>query len=162
MHTGLLTSFSLGPIMPSATFPSPLNTFFFLLEYNCFTMLFQFLMYNKVNQLYMYIYEPPSPHPIPNPQGITGYLAKLPVLYNNFPLAILHIVVLYMSMLFSQFIPHFILLTPLLLPKHRKPNSAIQFIWRKPGFCVYLKISFNQDRMNQKACVWCWGDSRVG
>ena len=30
VHAGLLTSFSLGPIMPSATFPSPLNTFFFL------------------------------------------------------------------------------------------------------------------------------------
>ena len=27
-----------------------------LLEYNCFTMLCQFLLYNKVNQLYVYIY----------------------------------------------------------------------------------------------------------
>ena len=33
-----------------------------LLEYNCFTMLCQFLLYNKVNQLYVYIYLhiPPS------------------------------------------------------------------------------------------------------
>ena len=32
--------------------------FFFisLLEYNCFTMLCQFLLYNEVNQLYVYIY----------------------------------------------------------------------------------------------------------
>ena len=33
--------------------------FFFLtalLEYNCFTMLYYFLLYNKVNQLYIYIY----------------------------------------------------------------------------------------------------------
>ena len=32
--------------------------FFFtsLLEYNCFTMLCYFLLYNKVNQLYVYIY----------------------------------------------------------------------------------------------------------
>ena len=34
--------------------------FFFLLEYNCFTMLHQFLLYNKVNKLYVYIY--PLPH----------------------------------------------------------------------------------------------------
>ena len=27
-----------------------------LLEYNCFTMVCQFLLYNKVNQLYIYIY----------------------------------------------------------------------------------------------------------
>ena len=27
-----------------------------LLEYNCFTIVCQFLLYNKVNQLYMYIY----------------------------------------------------------------------------------------------------------
>ena len=33
-----------------------------LLEYKCFTMLCQFLLYNKVNQLYVYIYpiSPPS------------------------------------------------------------------------------------------------------
>ena len=32
-----------------------------LLEYNCFTMSCQFLLYNKVNQLYVYIYIPISP-----------------------------------------------------------------------------------------------------
>ena len=36
-----------------------------LLEYNCFTMLCQFLLYSEVNQLYVYIYsvplEPPTP-----------------------------------------------------------------------------------------------------
>ena len=39
---------------------------FFLLEYNCFTMLCSFLLYNKVNQLYVYIHPlPPDPffHP---------------------------------------------------------------------------------------------------
>ena len=36
-----------------------------LLEYNCFTMLCQFLLYNKVNQLYIYIYHliPSLSHP---------------------------------------------------------------------------------------------------
>ena len=52
--------------------------FFFLLEYNCFTMLCQFLLYNEVNQLYVYIYLhirslldlPPTPpsHPSRSPQ----------------------------------------------------------------------------------------------
>ena len=44
-----------------------------LLEYNCFTMVYQFLLYNKVNQLYVYIYpiSPPSsvslPPSLPHP-----------------------------------------------------------------------------------------------
>ena len=42
----------------------PQNFFFLtsLLEYNCFIVLCQFLLYNKVNQLYIYIYphDPPS------------------------------------------------------------------------------------------------------
>ena len=48
-----------------------------LLEYNCFTMVCQFLLYNKVNQLYIYIYPhissllhlPPSHPPYPTPLG---------------------------------------------------------------------------------------------
>ena len=55
-------------------------TWFFLtslLEYNCFTMVCQFLLYNKVNQLYIYIYPhissllrlPPSHPPYPTPLG---------------------------------------------------------------------------------------------
>ena len=53
---------------------SEMNIFFsfFLLEYNCFTMLCQFLLYTEVNQLYIYMYSfpvgPPSllpPHPTP-------------------------------------------------------------------------------------------------
>ena len=39
------------------------------LENNCSTMLYQFLLYNNVNQPYIYIYplpvEPPSPHSTP-------------------------------------------------------------------------------------------------
>ena len=48
-----------------------------LLEYNCFTMVYQFLLYNKVNQLYIYIcphispllHLPPSYPPYPTPLG---------------------------------------------------------------------------------------------
>ena len=54
------------------------NYFFIsLLEYNCFTMVRQFLLYNKGNQLYIYIYPhipsllrfPPSHPPYPIPLG---------------------------------------------------------------------------------------------
>ena len=54
----------------------------FLLEYNCFTMVCQFLLYNKVNQLYIYIYPhissllclSPSHPPYPTPLG--GHKAR--------------------------------------------------------------------------------------
>ena len=41
----------------------------FLIEFNCFTILFQFLLYNEVNQLFVYIYILPLgtsllPHPV--------------------------------------------------------------------------------------------------
>ena len=79
------------------------SSFFFftsLLEYNCFTMVCQFLLYNKVNQLYVYIYPhissllrlPPT-LPIPPLQVVTQHRADLPVLCGCFPLSILHLVV---------------------------------------------------------------------
>ena len=66
-----------------------------LLEYNCFTMVCQFLLYNKVNQLYVHIYAhipsllhlPPT-LPIPPHQVVTNHRADLPVLCSCFPLAI--------------------------------------------------------------------------
>ena len=72
--------------------------FFFLtslLEYNCFTMVCQSLLYNKVNQLYIYIYPlissllrlPPT-LPIPPLQVVTKHQADLPMLCGCFPLAI--------------------------------------------------------------------------
>ena len=58
-----------------------------LLEYNCFTVLCQFLLYNKVNQLYAYVYPrilsllhlPPTLL-IPPVQVVTKHRANLPVL----------------------------------------------------------------------------------
>ena len=66
-----------------------------LLEYNCFTVVCQFLLYNKVNQLYIYIYPhvssllrlPPT-LPIPPLYVVTKHRADLPVLCGCFPLAI--------------------------------------------------------------------------
>ena len=66
----------------------------FSLEYNCFAMLWPFLFYSEVNQLYVYLYPLPSrsflpvPHPHPTLQVITGHQAELPLLYSSFLLAI--------------------------------------------------------------------------
>ena len=74
-----------------------LNFFFLtsLLEYNCFKMVCQFLLQNKVKQLYIYIYPHspsllhlPSTLPIPPLQVDTKHRADLPVLCSCFPLAI--------------------------------------------------------------------------
>ena len=80
-----------------------------LLEYNCFTMLCQFLLYNKVSQLYVHIYSHiPSllrllpPLPIPPLQVVTKHRADLPGLCGCFPLAIYFTFgSVYMSVLFK-------------------------------------------------------------
>ena len=76
-------------------------------------MLCQFLLYNKVNQLYVYMY----PHissllhlrptlPIPPLQLVTKHRADLPVLCSCFPLAIYFTFgSVYMSVLLSHFVP---------------------------------------------------------
>ena len=84
-----------------------------LLEYNCFTMLCYFLLYNKMNQLYVYIYphissllcRPPT-LPIPPLYVVTKHRADLPVLCSFFPLAICFTFgSVYMSMLLFFFVP---------------------------------------------------------
>ena len=76
-------------------------------------MVCQFLLYNKVNQLYVYIYPhipflshlPPT-LPIPPLQVVTKHRADLPVLCSCFPLAIYFTFCsVYMSMLLSHFVP---------------------------------------------------------
>ena len=87
---------------------SPMHSFFFLLEYNCFTMSCQFLLYNEVNQLYVYRHSPAldlPPPPIPPIEVITEHRAELPVLYSRFPLAIYFT---YGSVFMSDLISHFI------------------------------------------------------
>ena len=94
---------------------SPTMLFFFtyFLEYNCFTFLYQFLLYNKVNQLYVYIYPhipsllhlPPT-LPIPPLQVDTKHANALLVLCSCFQLAIYFTFGnVYMSMPLSHFIP---------------------------------------------------------
>ena len=76
-------------------------------------MVCQFLLYNKVNQLYIYIYPhissllhlPPT-LPIPPLQVVTKHQADLPVLCSCFPLAIYFTFgSIYKSMPLSHFIP---------------------------------------------------------
>ena len=76
-------------------------------------MVCQFLLYNKVNQLYIYLY----PHisfllclppilPIPPLQGVTKHRADLPVLCGCFPLAIYFTFgSIYKSIPVSHFVP---------------------------------------------------------
>ena len=93
------------------------NLFFFVLTsflvYSCFTLLCQSLLYNKANQLYVYIYPyipsllhlPPT-LPIPTLQVVTNHRADLPVLCGCFPLAIYFTFgSVYMSMPLSHFVP---------------------------------------------------------
>ena len=96
----------------------PVSSFLFffftsLLEYKCFTVLCQFLLYNKVNQVYVYIYPhipslvhlPPTLL-IPSFQVVTKHRVDPLVLCSSLPLAI-HFTFgnVYMSMLLSHFIP---------------------------------------------------------
>ena len=89
------------------------NFFTSLLESNCFTLLCQLLLYNKVNQLYIYIYPhipclfrlPPT-LPIPPLQVVTKHGADLSVLCGCFPLAIYFTFgSVCMSMPLSHFVP---------------------------------------------------------
>ena len=80
-----------------------------------FTLLCQFLLYNKLNQLYVYIYAHiPSllhlPPTLPNPplQVVTKHQADLLLLCGCFPLAIYLIFSsVYMSRLLSHFLPNY-------------------------------------------------------
>ena len=75
-------------------------------------MLCYFLLYNKVNQLYVYIYPHipsllhlPSILPMPPLQVVTKHQADLPVLCGCFPLAIYFTFgSVYMSMPLSHFV----------------------------------------------------------
>ena len=65
----------------------------FYLEFDSFTMLYSFLLYNKMNQWHVYIYplppKLPSHHPlIPSVWLITEHQSGLPTLYSSFPLVI--------------------------------------------------------------------------
>ena len=84
-------------------------------------MLCQFLLCNKVNQLYIYIcpislpscISLPPTLPIPPLQVVTKHQADLPVLCSCFPLAIYFIFGgAYMPMLFSHFLPVYPSLSP--------------------------------------------------
>ena len=115
-HPGILCCHII-PLGASPVFPSLQSFCFFfltsLLEYNCFTKVCQFLLYNKVNQLYIYINPhisflfclPPTLH-IPPIQVVTKHRADLPVLCGCFPLAIYFTFgSTYKSMPLSHFVP---------------------------------------------------------
>ena len=131
-----------------------------LLEYNFFTILCQFLLYNKVNQPYAYIYPHiPSlwslPPILPNPplQVITKHQPDLPVLCCCFPLAnCFTFGSVYMSMLLSlcpsfPLPPHVlksVLYVYIFIPALQL-GSSVPFFFQIPYICVstqYLFFSF--------------------
>ena len=85
-----------------------------LLEYNCFTMPCQFLLYNKVNQPYAYIYPhipsllslPPTPSSHPSKSSQITELISLCYAVASHQLSILHLVV-YICQCYSPFAPAF-------------------------------------------------------
>ena len=100
-------------------------------------MLCQFLLYNKVNQLYVYIYPhipsllhlPPT-LPIPSLQVVTKHRADLPVLCSCFPLAIYFTFgSVYMSMPLSHFAPSYPSPSP-----YPQVHSLV-------GLCLYSRLA---------------------
>ena len=134
--------------------------FFFnrsLLEYNCFTILCQFLLYTKVNQPFAYIcpcipslLSLPPILPIPPLQVIAKLRADLPVLCCCFPLAILRSVV-YICRCYSHFAPAFpshpmssspfSMSTSLFLPCNQVHQYHIFFYI--PYICVSIRYLFS-------------------
>ena len=147
-----LTCFSFVPLC--------LELFFLtsLFEYNCFTMVCQFLLYNKVNQLCIYIYPHISSllrlHPtltIPPLQVVKKHQADLPVLCGCFPLVTdFTFDSVYMSMPLSHFIPAYP--SPSLCPKVHSlrlhlsscpaPRFFRSFFFQIPYICASIQYLF--------------------
>ena len=86
-----------------------LGTPFIFLEYNCFSMLCWFLLYNKVNQLYVYIISslldlPPTPLSHPSRSSQSTELSPLCSPEASHQLSVSHMVV-YICQCYSLFIP---------------------------------------------------------
>ena len=137
-----------------------LDNFFYssLLEYNYFTILCQFLLYNKVNQPYAYIY----PHipsllnlppilPIP-PLQVVANTKLISPCYDaaSHQLTILHLVV-YICRCYSHFAPAspshpvssspFSMSTSLFLPCHQVHQYHF-FFFQIPYICVSIRYLF--------------------
>ena len=141
---------------------SHLSIFFLtsLLEYNCFTMVCQFLLYNKANQLYICIY----PHissllciaptlPIPPFQVVTKHQADLPVLCGCFPLAIYFIFgSIYKYMPLSHFVSAYTspsralksvcTFASLFLSCPQVHQNHFYFLFQIPYICVSIRCLF--------------------
>ena len=129
-----------------------------LLEYNCFTVVCYFLLYNKVNQLYIYphISSLPPILPIPPLYVVTEHRADLPVLCSCFPLAIYFTFSsVYMSMLLSHFVQAynsplplsstpFSMSVPYSCPAPRITRTIFSFLFffQIPYICVSIQYLF--------------------
>ena len=136
---------------------STLSFFFFfltsLLEYNCFTVLCQFLLYNKVSQLYIYPHISsllllPLTLPIPPLQVVTKHQADLPVLCGCFPLAISFAFgSVYMSMPLSHFVPPYP--SPFPCPQVHSVHFLLM-LWKKQSCTSFSFTIFYQATLGAK------------
>ena len=135
-----------------------------LQEYNCFTKVCQFLLYNKVNQLYIYIYPHissllhlPRTLPIAPLQVVTEHRADLPVLCGCFPLAIYFT---FGSVNMSMLLSHFVCLSPFSMSASLFLSwpQALQnhFFFNIPYICVSIRYLFFSFRVTSL----CMTDSR--
>ena len=141
-----MTHFYAVPVPPSFTIVCAL--FFlccwvfliFKLEYNCLAMLYYFLLYNKVDQLYVYIYsfplEPPAQNPLhsarssQNPElSSLGYIAVL------HKLSILHIIV-YICQCYPPNLSHPLLFPPTVFTY----LFSISCLYSCPAKYIYIYI----------------------
>ena len=134
------------------------------LEYNCFTMVCYFLLYNKVNQLYIYIYPhifsllhlPPTSLSHPSRWSQSTELISLWELCGCFPLSI-YFGSIYKSMPLSHFIPTYPSPSPcpqvhslhLRLSSCPAPHSSepyiyiyIFFFFKIPYICISIQYLF--------------------
>ena len=112
----------------------------FLLEYNCFTVVCQFLFYNKVNQLYIYIYPPylfplasPSlPPSLSHPSSWSQSTELISLCYStaSHQLSILHLVVY----IYPYIHYHSLTLSQLPLPPSHVLKSILQQV------CVFIPV----------------------
>ena len=103
-----------------------------LLEYNCFTVVCQFLLYNKVNQLYVYIYPLPPSLSHPSRWSQSTELISLCHAAASHQLSIFHLVV--------HICPcHSLTSSQLTLPPPRVLNSITYSFQRKYIFIYFLE-----------------------
>ena len=143
--------------------PHQIQLFFFLtslLEYNCLTMMCQFLLYNKVSQLYIYICShissllclPPSlPPSLSHPSRWSQSTQLISLAMRLLPTSCFTFGSVYMSVLLSHFVPAYpppphvlksFLYICVFIPVLPLGSSEPLFFFQIPYICVSVQYLF--------------------